>query len=78
MSGTFFEGCSGNDPKAVRNTLASPSCLVDALANAIRGVSRQDLIEVRGPCGETRGKIFWQELLESSKDVHAAHRFFKK
>ena len=35
----FFEGCSGNDPIAIRNPLASPSCLMDALANAVCSVS---------------------------------------
>jgi hypothetical protein len=53
VTAALFEGCTGNDPIAIRKTLASPSCLMDALANAVCSVSRQDLIEVRRPCGES-------------------------
>ena len=39
VTAALFEGCSGNDPIAIRNPLAGPSCLMDALANAVCSVS---------------------------------------
>jgi hypothetical protein len=39
VTAALFEGCSGNDPVTIRNPLASPSCLMDALANAVCSVS---------------------------------------
>jgi hypothetical protein len=78
MSAAILKGCSGNGPIAIRNLLARPPCLVDALANAICSVSRQNLIEIRRPCGEAWRKIFRQEFSEGGEDVCAAHLAFRE
>jgi hypothetical protein len=39
VTAALFECCSGNDPIAIRYPLAIPSCLMDALANAVCSVS---------------------------------------
>lgn len=39
MGAAFLEGSPSDYPIAIRNSLRSPSCLVDTLANAVYGVS---------------------------------------
>lgn len=65
MCALVFEVRPGHLPVAILDSLLGPSDLVDLLTDAIVGVSRENLIQVRW-CGPERWRGGRREKLEES------------